>query len=120
MGVVTVEAMNLPREMFALQEIDPLLVVGAGMTIRIRPFSGFQGVILRQRLTELVRFVCRLIPEIIMETFGNAGSAGMALTADFESPFKGELPGIDDVSFLRRTYMNRSGPVAFLTSRIQF
>ena len=110
MGVMAVETMNLAGEMLAPLKIDPLLVVLPGMTFRIRPFPGLQGVIFGQRLAEGVRLVCGLVPGIIMETFGNAGSAGMALAANFESPLKRKFSGVDDVSLSRGAYVPRPGP----------
>ena len=98
MGIVAVETMNLAGEMLAPLKIDPLLVVLPGVPFRIRPFPGLQGVIFGQRLADLVRLVCRLVPRIIMETFGNAGTPGMALAANFEPPLKGKFSGVDDVS----------------------
>ena len=101
MGVMTIKTMNLTSKMLASLKIDPLLVVLPGMTFRICPFSGLQGVIFGQRLAELVGLVCRLVPRIIMETSGNAGTPGMALTANFESSLKSKFSGVDDV-FLPR------------------
>jgi hypothetical protein len=118
-GIVTVKAVNLAGEMLAPLKIDPLLVVLPGMTFRIPPFPGLQSVIFGQRLAELVRPVCGLIPGIIMETFGNAGSPGMALAANFEPPLKRKFSRVEDVSLSRGAYVPRPGPVAFLASRVQ-
>ena len=71
-GVMAVKAGNLCLEVFALLEVDPLLVVLPGMGLGISPNAWFELVVIRQGFTKFIGLVVFVIPREFKCTIRNA------------------------------------------------
>jgi hypothetical protein len=82
MGIMTIEAEDACIEMTALLKVEPLLVMGFRMGLRISPDSGLKLVIVGQGLSYSIRLVVFIIPRKFKGSVWNAHPSRMALAAD--------------------------------------
>jgi hypothetical protein len=87
MGIMTIEAEDPRIIMTALLEIEPLLVMGFGMGLRISPDTGFKLIIVGQGFSYSIRPVVLVIPWKFKGPVWNAHPSRMALAADLQASF---------------------------------
>ena len=75
MGIVTIKAENPGIEMTALLKVEPLLVVGLGVGLRISPESRLELVIVGEGFCNFIRFVTFVVPWIFKRPIWNAHSS---------------------------------------------
>jgi len=87
MGIVTIKTVNPGIKMAALLKVEPLLMLGFGMGLRISPSSRFKLVIIGQGFSDLIRFIILVVPGKFESPVRNAYPSRMALSANFEASF---------------------------------
>jgi hypothetical protein len=71
MWIMTIMACHLCTEVFALKEVNPLLMMLPRMRFRISPNTGFLLVVIVERFTEFVGFIIFIVPWKIETSAGN-------------------------------------------------
>ncbi len=87
MGIMTIEAEDPRIEMPTLLKVEPLLVMGFGMSSRVSPDSRLKLVIVGKGLSQFIRFVVLIIPRIFEGPIWNANPSRMALAAHLQASF---------------------------------
>jgi len=87
MGIMTIEAEDPCIKMTALLKVEPLLVMGFRMGLRISPDSGFKLIIVGQGVSYSIRSVVLVIPWKFKGPVRNADPSRMALAADLQASF---------------------------------
>jgi hypothetical protein len=87
MGIMAIEAEDPCIEMTALLKVEPLLVMGFGMGLRISPDSRFKLVVVGQGISYFIRLIAFVIPRIFKRPIRNADSSRMALAANLQASF---------------------------------
>jgi hypothetical protein len=87
MRIMTIEAEDPCIEMSALLKVEPLLVMGFGMGLRISPDSRFKLVVVGQEISYFIRSVVLVIPWEFKGPVRNAHPSRMALAADLQASF---------------------------------
>lgn len=98
MGNVTIKAQDPGIKVATLLKIEPLLVMGFGMGLRISPVTGVKLAIVGEGLSYLIRFVILVIPGVFKGSVWNADPPRVALTAYLQTSFVRQFSGLDDLS----------------------
>jgi hypothetical protein len=120
MGIVTIKAENPGIEMAALLKVEPLLVMGFGMGLRISPDSRLELVIAGERISHFIRFVILVIPWVLERSVWDAHPSRVALAAHLQASFILEFSGMNDFPLgLGRFGVFGARAMAFFTSDIE-
>jgi hypothetical protein len=87
MGIMTIEAEDPRIEMTTLLQVEPLLVMGFRMSLRVSPDSRLKLVIVGKRFSQFIRFVVFIIPWIFKGPIRNANPSRVALAAHLQASF---------------------------------
>jgi hypothetical protein len=87
MWIMTIKAQDAGIEVTTLLEIEPLLMMGFGMGLRISPDPGFKLVIVGQGFSYFIRLVIFVIPWKLESSTGDTHPSRMALAADLQASF---------------------------------
>jgi hypothetical protein len=99
MGIMTIKAEDPGIKMATLLEVDPLLMMGFGMGLRITPDTRLELVIVGERLPQWIGFVVLIIPGVFKCSIRNAHPSRMALAANLQASFVRQFPGVEDFTF---------------------
>ena len=120
MGIVTIKAENPSIKMAALLKVEPLLVMGLRMCLRISPDSRLKLVIVGERISYFIRFVILVIPWILESSIGHAHPSRVALAAHLQTSFIWQSSGMNDFSLgPGRFGVFGARAMAFFTSNIE-
>jgi len=120
MGIVTIKAENPGIKMAALLKVEPLLVMGFRMGLRISPDSRLKLVIVGERISYFIRFVILVIPWILESSIGDAHPSRVALAAHLQTSFILQFSGMNDFSLgPGRFGVFGARAMAFFTSNIE-
>jgi hypothetical protein len=87
MRIMTVKTEDPCIKMTAFLNVEPLLMMGFRMGLRISPDSGLELIVIRQGFPYFIRLVVFVIPWKFKGPDRNADPSRMALAANLQTPF---------------------------------
>ena len=86
-GVVAIKTEDACIEMATLLKVEPLLMLGFGMGLRISPGPWLELVIIGQGLSYFIGLVILVVPRKLKSPIRNAYPSRMALATHFQTSF---------------------------------
>lgn len=119
--VMAIKAEDPGIKMATPLKVEPLLMMGFRMGLRVPPDSRLKLVIVGKGVSYSIRFIIFVIPWKLESSVGDTDPSRMALAANLEAPFVLQFSRMDNFTLrLWRLDVFGGRAMAFFTSNIEF